>query len=147
MSRNHVTRHGSARYTPANFNESPVQSAGPPSPLRASRSPLRVPSQPPVSPRSRRSEVCPGFSRPRRVLGHQFVDPADEVGLLGTALAHLAPVIQDPPQLLDAQLAQVGGAQVDLLVCRESRAVLRHTRRVREPKPKRERGAGGGRNI
>lgn len=52
MSRNHVTRHGSARYTPANFNESPVQSAGPGSPLRASRSPLTVPLQP----RSRPSE-------------------------------------------------------------------------------------------
>lgn len=136
VSRNHVTRHGSARYTPANFNESPVQSAGPASPLRASRSPLTVPSQArsrpsepqDPSPRSRPSEVCPGAGRPRRVLGHQFVDPADEVVLLDTALAHLAPVIQDPPQLLDAQLAQVDGAQVDLFICGESRAALRHAR-------------------
>lgn len=75
------------------------------------------------------SQVRAGAGRPRRVLGHQFVDPADEVGLLGAALARLAPVVQDPPQLLDAQLAQVRGAQVDLLVCGESRAALSRARR------------------
>lgn len=119
-------------------------------PSQSPCSPGLAPQSPgiaPGSPRSRPSEVCPGAGRPRRVLGHQFVDPADEVGLLGTALAHLAPIIQDPPQLLDTQLAQVGGAQVDLLVCGESRAALRHTRWARKPKPKRERGAGGGRNV
>lgn len=70
------------------------------------------------------------------------MDPADKVGFLGAALARLAPVVEDPPQLLDAQLAQVGGAQVDLFVCGESRAALSTQRRgVPAASP---RGAAGG---
>lgn len=97
--------------------------------------PPQAPPRPKASPSfPAPSEVGAGAVRAGRVLGHQFVDAADEVALLGAALARLAPLVQDPPQLLDAQLAQVGGAQVDLLVCGHSTGASPQPRSLLPPR-------------
>lgn len=65
------------------------------------------------------SQLCPCFGRSGRILGHQLADFANKVGLLGTAFAGLAPLLQDLLQVLHLQLLQVHRGQVQLFVCRK----------------------------
>lgn len=65
-------------------------------------------------------QLRPCFGGSRGVLRHELSDSADEVGLLGAALAGLAPLLQDLLQILHLQLLQVHRGQVQLFVCTET---------------------------
>lgn len=78
---------------------------------------------PPVQQELGRLQISPCAGRLGGIFRHEFIYLPDIVRLLCTAFAHLPPIVQDFLQLFHPELLQVHRAQVNLLVCRESRRV------------------------